>query len=96
MDRKARPILQGIENNTLETCDEILQRVLPAHMVPRTAFLSGPSFAAEVRRPLAFVRAGVPRDQRIRSRLSPRTRGPRFPRCLSYHRALTPVLTQHT
>jgi len=39
---------KGIENSTLETCDEILHRVLPEHLVPRTAFLSGPSFAAEV------------------------------------------------
>jgi glycerol-3-phosphate dehydrogenase (NAD(P)+) len=39
---------KGIETSTLETVDEILQRTLPAAMRSRLAYLSGPSFAAEV------------------------------------------------
>ena len=41
---------KGILNDTLETVDRILERVLPAAFHPRIAFLSGPSFAAEARR----------------------------------------------
>ena len=41
---------KGILNDTLETVDRILERVLPASFHPRIAFLSGPSFAAEARR----------------------------------------------
>jgi len=41
---------KGILNGTLETVEELLQRVLPAAAHPRLAFLSGPSFAKEVRR----------------------------------------------
>ena len=40
---------KGILNDTLETVDRILERVLPAAFHPRVAFLSGPSFAAEAR-----------------------------------------------
>ncbi len=40
---------KGILNETLETVDKILERVLPASFHSRIAFLSGPSFAAEVR-----------------------------------------------
>jgi glycerol-3-phosphate dehydrogenase (NAD(P)+) len=39
---------KGILNETLETPDSILKRVLPARLHSRLAFLSGPSFAAEV------------------------------------------------
>jgi len=39
---------KGIEISSLETCDEIFARVLPAEVAERAAFLSGPSFAAEV------------------------------------------------
>ena len=41
---------KGILNDTLETVDRILERLLPAAFHPRIAFLSGPSFAAEARR----------------------------------------------
>ncbi len=40
---------KGILNDTLETVDKILERVLPASFHRRLAFLSGPSFAAEAR-----------------------------------------------
>ena len=39
---------KGILNDTLETPDAILKRVLPPRLHSRLAFLSGPSFAAEV------------------------------------------------
>ena len=39
---------KGILNDTLETPDQILRRVLPAGLHSRLAYLSGPSFAAEV------------------------------------------------
>jgi glycerol-3-phosphate dehydrogenase (NAD(P)+) len=40
---------KGILNGTLETVEQLLLRVLPASVHPRLAFLSGPSFAKEVR-----------------------------------------------
>lgn len=39
---------KGIQNETLETVDEILERVLPRRFHSNIAFLSGPSFAKEV------------------------------------------------
>ena len=39
---------KGILNDTLETVNQILVRVLPPALHERLAFLSGPSFAAEV------------------------------------------------
>jgi hypothetical protein len=40
---------KGILNGTLETVDQLLHRVLPAEVHGRLAFMSGPSFAKEVR-----------------------------------------------
>ena len=39
---------KGILNDSLETTNQILQRVLPTSFRSRLAYLSGPSFAAEV------------------------------------------------
>lgn len=39
---------KGILNDTLETPQHILSRVLPAATTKNLAYLSGPSFAAEV------------------------------------------------
>ena len=39
---------KGIQNETLETVDEILERVLPRRYHAQLAYLSGPSFAKEV------------------------------------------------
>jgi glycerol-3-phosphate dehydrogenase (NAD(P)+) len=39
---------KGIENQSLETMDEVLKAVLPGKLGTRLAFLSGPSFAKEV------------------------------------------------
>jgi glycerol-3-phosphate dehydrogenase (NAD(P)+) len=43
---------KGIENDTLMTMSEVLEDVLPPERHPYLAFLSGPSFAAEVARHL--------------------------------------------
>lgn len=53
---------QGITMDTLETVNEVLLRVVPANVVGRLAYLSGPSFAAEVAEGLpaaVTVAAGV-------------------------------------
>ena len=39
---------KGILNETLETVDEILHRILPSSFHSRLTYLSGPSFAKEV------------------------------------------------
>jgi len=39
---------KGIETETLMLMSQVLQEVLPAHLHPRFAFLSGPNFAQEV------------------------------------------------
>ena len=39
---------KGILTDTLETVNQVLQRVLPAQVHQQLAYLSGPSFAAEV------------------------------------------------
>ena len=40
---------KGILNDTLETVNQIMERALPPAFHSRLAYLSGPSFAAEVR-----------------------------------------------
>jgi glycerol-3-phosphate dehydrogenase (NAD(P)+) len=69
---KATPIVcasKGIENDTLETMDEVLEEVLPPELHPYVAFLSGPSFAKETmrRQPTAVVVAS--RWERIAQRV---------------------------
>lgn len=39
---------KGILNDSLETVNQVLERVLPPSFHNRLAYLSGPSFAAEV------------------------------------------------
>lgn len=39
---------KGIENDSLQTMDEVLAEVLPTAVVPSATYLSGPSFALEV------------------------------------------------
>ena len=43
---------KGISVDSLETVNQILTRVLPEALHSRLAYLSGPSFAAEVSAPL--------------------------------------------
>lgn len=45
-------VTKGIEVDTLMTMSEVLEDVLPLHLHPYLAFLSGPSFAVEVAREL--------------------------------------------
>ena len=40
---------KGILNDSLETVNQVLERVLPKTFHHRLAYLSGPSFAAEVK-----------------------------------------------
>ena len=56
---------KGILNGTLETVEELLLRVLPARLHARLAFLSGPSFAAEVARGLPTMVTVAARDEGV-------------------------------
>mmetsp|Transcript_18320 Transcript_18320/g.51324 ORF Transcript_18320/g.51324 Transcript_18320/m.51324 type:complete len:495 (-) Transcript_18320:65-1549(-) len=56
---------KGILNDTLETVDEILHRVLPPPFHGRLAFLSGPSFAAEVARGLPSAVTIAAREEEV-------------------------------
>ena len=61
---RATPIVsatKGIENDSLQTMDEVLEDVLPPEIHPYLAFLSGPSFAKETaqRMPTAVVIAAT-------------------------------------
>jgi glycerol-3-phosphate dehydrogenase (NAD(P)+) len=51
---------KGLEEQTLDTIDEIYRRVLPARIAARATFLSGPTFATEIAAgmPAAIVLAG--------------------------------------
>ena len=75
---------KGILNDTLETPDAILRRVLPPRLHSRLAFLSGPSFAAEVAKelPTAVTIAATDGDVAVRTQELLST--PRF-RCYSSH-----------
>ncbi|KAK9797728.1 hypothetical protein WJX73_001344 [Symbiochloris irregularis] len=71
---------KGILNDTLETTNQILQRVLPPPMHAQLAYLSGPSFAAEVAReqPTAVTVAST--DGQVAQRIQTLLSTPRF-RC---------------
>ena len=53
---------KGIEEDTLQTMDEVLAEVLPARMHQRSAFLAGPSFAREVAQGLPTAVVVASRD----------------------------------
>ena len=55
---------KGIENQSLQTMDEVLKEILPGRLGSRLSFLSGPSFAREVglRLPTAVVIASRDRE----------------------------------
>jgi glycerol-3-phosphate dehydrogenase (NAD(P)+) len=69
---------KGIENQSLETMDEVMKHVLPGKLGARLAFLSGPSFAKEVGRdqPTAVVIAS--HDRRSAEQTGELFRGDRF------------------
>ncbi|KAK9820514.1 hypothetical protein WJX72_011174 [[Myrmecia] bisecta] len=71
---------KGILNDTLETVNQILTRVLPASFHRRLAFLSGPSFAAEVARGLPSVVTIASEDDAVARRAQALLSTPRF-RC---------------
>jgi glycerol-3-phosphate dehydrogenase (NAD(P)+) len=56
---------KGIENDTLMTMSEVLEDVLPPERHPYLAFLSGPSFAAEVVRGLPTAVVVAARWERL-------------------------------
>jgi len=56
---------KGIENESLETMDEVLKDVLPGKLGTRLAFLSGPSFAKEVGAGLPTAVVMASRDRRV-------------------------------
>lgn len=56
---------KGIENDTLMTMSEVLEDVLPPERHPYLAFLSGPSFAAEVVRGLPTMVVVASRWERL-------------------------------
>ena len=63
---------KGILNGSLETTDQILKRVLPSSFHGQLAYLSGPSFAAEVARgqPTAVTIASESDEVAIQARCS--------------------------
>lgn len=67
------PPSQGITLDTLELVSEVLQRVVPPALAGRLAFLSGPSFAAEVAAglPTAVTVAAEVRERKRHQRHSP-------------------------
>lgn len=56
---------KGIENESLQTMDEVLKEVLPGKLGTRLAFLSGPSFAKEVGAGLPTAVVMASRDRRV-------------------------------
>lgn len=71
---------KGILNDTLETPNQILSRVLPEKLHNRLAYLSGPSFAAEVARELPTVVTIGATDDAVAERAQALLSTPRF-RC---------------
>jgi glycerol-3-phosphate dehydrogenase (NAD(P)+) len=53
---------KGIEKGSLETMAQVLAEVLPPESARTSAYVSGPSFAAEVARELATARTGALAD----------------------------------
>jgi glycerol-3-phosphate dehydrogenase (NAD(P)+) len=56
---------KGIENDSLQTMDEVLKDALPGRLGTRLAFLSGPSFAKEVGVGLPTAVVMASRDRRV-------------------------------
>ncbi|KAL4427998.1 hypothetical protein ABPG75_002087 [Micractinium tetrahymenae] len=75
---------KGILNDTLETPNEILKRVLPARLHPRLAYLSGPSFAAEVAKEIPTAVTVAADNDDVAKRVQEMLSTPRF-RCYRTH-----------
>jgi glycerol-3-phosphate dehydrogenase (NAD(P)+) len=69
---------KGIENETLETMDEVLKEVLPGRLGTNLAFLSGPSFAKEVGAGLPTAVVMASRDRSIAEHASQLFQAERF------------------
>ncbi len=69
---------KGIENESLETMDEVMKAVLPGRIGARLAVLSGPSFAKEVGRDLPTAVVMASRDRNSAELGSELFRGERF------------------
>jgi glycerol-3-phosphate dehydrogenase (NAD(P)+) len=69
---------KGIENDSLETMDEVLKHVLPGKLGARLAFLSGPSFAKEVGRELPTAVVVASHDRKAAEGGGELFRGPSF------------------
>ncbi|PRW59103.1 glycerol-3-phosphate dehydrogenase [Chlorella sorokiniana] len=75
---------KGILNDTLETPNEILKRVLPPRLHSRLAYLSGPSFAAEVAKAIPTAVTIASEDDHVATRVQEMMSTPRF-RCYRTH-----------
>lgn len=75
---------KGILNDTLETPNHILKRVLPQHLHSRLAYLSGPSFAAEVAKENPTAVTVASEDDAVAQRVQAMMSSPRF-RCYRTH-----------
>jgi glycerol-3-phosphate dehydrogenase (NAD(P)+) len=69
---------KGIENETLQTMDEVLKEVLPGKLGNRLAFLSGPSFAKEVALGLPTAVVMASRDRQVAEQSSSLFQAERF------------------
>ena len=75
-----RSCTKGILNDTLETPHDILRRVLPERLHPRLAYLSGPSFAAEVGKEIPTAVTIASENDAVACRVQELMSTPRF-RC---------------
>ncbi|MEW5296797.1 MAG: hypothetical protein WDW38_007564 [Sanguina aurantia] len=71
---------KGITMDTLETVNEVLRRVVPASIAGRLAYLSGPSFAAEVAAGLPAAVTVAAENEGIAAQIQMLLSTPRF-RC---------------
>jgi glycerol-3-phosphate dehydrogenase (NAD(P)+) len=69
---------KGIENESLETMDEVMKHSLPGRLGARIAFLSGPSFAKEVGRNLPTAVVVASHDRHSADAGAELFRGERF------------------
>jgi glycerol-3-phosphate dehydrogenase (NAD(P)+) len=69
---------KGIENDSLETMDDVMKAVLPGKLGARLTFLSGPSFAKEVGKSLPTAVVVGSRDRHLAEAAAELFRGERF------------------
>eukprot|EP00201_Polytomella_parva_P000348 CAMPEP_0175085948 /NCGR_PEP_ID=MMETSP0052_2-20121109/28962_1 /TAXON_ID=51329 ORGANISM="Polytomella parva, Strain SAG 63-3" /NCGR_SAMPLE_ID=MMETSP0052_2 /ASSEMBLY_ACC=CAM_ASM_000194 /LENGTH=367 /DNA_ID=CAMNT_0016358047 /DNA_START=229 /DNA_END=1332 /DNA_ORIENTATION=+ len=69
---------KGITLDTLETVDEVLTRVMPPALASKLAYLSGPSFAAEVAHGMPTAVTVAARDEDVAKQVQRLISTPRF------------------